>query len=128
MPDFVESVMFHPALAFSQRMPPVQYMTIFLSYVPASSRLLLAAAHGRYLPEFERVFKVPHFILIVVTHVDNSASGSSSMAFTSAACRYSPNCWHQSEDRQYRRQRYDRGPHAQYPEGFPVIIQRDIQA
>lgn len=48
---------FIQALAFSQRMPPVQYMTIFYLYVPASSQLLLAAAHGRYLPVFPARFQ-----------------------------------------------------------------------
>ncbi len=59
------------ALAFSQRMPPVQYMTIFfifmcLHHLDCFWQLLTEGI----CRNFERVFKVPHFILIVVTHVD----------------------------------------------------------
>ncbi|STI76528.1 Uncharacterised protein [Escherichia coli] len=62
---------FIQALAFSQRMPPVQYMTIFfifmcLHHLDCFWQLLTEGI----CRNFERVFKVPHFILIVVTHVD----------------------------------------------------------
>ena len=71
MPDFVESVMLHPGTGlFTTNAAGAVHDDFFifmcLHHLDCFWQLLTEGI----CRNFERVFKVPHFILIVVTHVD----------------------------------------------------------
>ena len=130
MPDFVESVMFHPGTGlFTTNAAGAVHDDFFifmcLHHLDCFWQLLTEGI----CRNFERVFNVPHFILIVVTHVDKQCIGIVKHGVHFRRLQILTNIAG-IKVRIVNTVGNDTiaDLHAQYPEGFPVIIQRDIQA
>ena len=130
MPDFIKTVVFHPGTGFFAADPPCaihnDLFVFMLLHHLNRFRQLFTESVGR---NFHRILEVAHFIFVVVTHIDEHCIRIVEHRVHFSGLEVLPHI-RGIEARIVDAIRHNTLTHlhAQHPERFAVIIQRNVQA